>query len=173
MSRTGYFAVFFVAVVIIAGRGLGSGAQEALQIRNGTPGPVEATTEALGVPADCVLQALGTPTGSVPSPVTMPQTMATVELFDIGYAPCALTIPAGVPVVLTLTNRGTAAGNFIIDELGVRSDVPPDETRTVEMIAPPGIYVFYSDIPGHREAGQAGILTVADAGTPAAGTPTP
>lgn len=140
-----------------------------------TPALVGAGTP--GVPADCLQQALATRPAATPaladaSPTAMLPTTVTIVVVDLAYRPCALTIPANTSVTVTLTNSGTAVGNFVIDELGVRTaDIQPGETLQVQLNAPPGIYVFYSDIPGHRAAGQSGVLTVFDSRVPIAGTP--
>ena len=94
-----------------------------------------------------------------------------ISLIDLSYQPCAVEIPADTPVTITLTNVGTAVGNFIVDELGVRSEeIEAGEATEVTVNATSGTYAFYSDVPGQREAGRAGILVVGS-GVPVSGTP--
>jgi nitrite reductase (NO-forming) len=84
----------------------------------------------------------------------------TVTLLDIRFDPKELTIPANTDVTVTLTNDGVAPHNFSIDRLNIDEDVASGETKTVTINAPAGEYEFYCDIPGHREAGMVGTLTV-------------
>lgn len=176
MRRIHFVVLRLLVVVLVIGaasKETGSKVQETSPAV-GTPTDREAATAAAaGVPAECVAQSLGTPAGMEPFPNTAPQTMPSIVLFDLGYSPCAFSIPAGIPVTVALSNEGEAVGNLVIDALGVRSDViAPGQTATVEIRAAPGVYLFYSDIPGHLEARQAGVLTVVGAGTTAVGTPT-
>jgi uncharacterized cupredoxin-like copper-binding protein len=86
---------------------------------------------------------------------------ATIDLFEFGFKPNAVTIPANTPVTLTLKNTGTTIHNFNIDQLNVQSpDINPGQSVTVTINAPAGTYQFYCNIPGHKEAGMVGTLTV-------------
>jgi uncharacterized cupredoxin-like copper-binding protein len=50
--------------------------------------------------------------------------------------------------------------NFSIDELGISVDVAAGEEGEATINAAPGTYEFYCNVPGHREAGMVGTLTV-------------
>lgn len=112
------------------------------------PSPVTcATPVASPVPA--------TPVGCArinPAPV--------VAMIDLGFSPEAFTIPADVPVTITLHNSGVAYHNFTVDELDLWQDVLPGETRQLTVIAPAGDYPIYCDIPGHKQGGMVGLLRV-------------
>jgi uncharacterized cupredoxin-like copper-binding protein/mono/diheme cytochrome c family protein len=82
----------------------------------------------------------------------------TVTAFDIYFEPKEVTIPANTDVTFTLPNDGAAAHNFSIDALHISVDLPPGETKTVVVNAPPGSYQFYCDVPGHKEAGMVGTI---------------
>jgi nitrite reductase (NO-forming) len=85
----------------------------------------------------------------------------TVEMIDINFNPKEITIPANTDVTINLTNTGAAVHNFTIDELNVSSgDYAPGQTGTVTINAAPGTYQYYCSIPGHKEAGMVGTLTV-------------
>jgi len=85
----------------------------------------------------------------------------TVVMVDIAFEPNEFTIAAGTDVVVALPNEGALEHNFNIDELGVAADtIPGGETTTVTINAPAGTYEYYCSIPGHREAGMVGTLTV-------------
>jgi outer membrane protein assembly factor BamB/plastocyanin len=117
---------------------------------------------ATGVPA--ATQAPAQPT-QPPAPTATTagqQTNAmTITMVDIAFNPNALTIPANTDVTIQLANQGAAIHNFNIDELNVHSgDVPAGQTGSVTINAQPGTYGFYCSVPGHKEAGMVGTLTV-------------
>jgi uncharacterized cupredoxin-like copper-binding protein len=79
---------------------------------------------------------------------------------DIYFEPAELTIPADTDVTVTLPNEGVTLHNFAIDELGIDVDIQPGETTETIINAPAGIYEFYCNVPGHKQAGMVGTLTV-------------
>jgi uncharacterized cupredoxin-like copper-binding protein len=79
---------------------------------------------------------------------------------DIFFEPKEVTIAANTDVTVTLPNEGAAAHNFSIDELNIDVDIAPGATEQVVINAPPGEYEFYCNVPGHKEAGMVGTLTV-------------
>jgi hypothetical protein len=152
--------VVFLALLSLIGAG-GRGSAQIGEAAGATPEPALALARSLDVSADCAQLALGTPVPRQPAPDPTPRSSLTLEFIDIGFAPCAFTIPAHTPVPITFTNTSQIIGNFTIDELAIQSPtLLPGETIELELNAPPGAYAFYSDLPGHREAGAAGILTV-------------
>ncbi len=88
-------------------------------------------------------------------------TAVTIEMVDIAFEPKEVTIPADTDVTVTLPNAGAAAHNFHIDELNIHTeDVPSGGSTTVTINAPAGTYEFYCNVPGHKEAGMVGTITV-------------
>ena len=87
-------------------------------------------------------------------------TAQNVTGFDIYFEPKEITIPANTDVTFTLPNDGAAAHNFSIDELGIDIDMPPGSSNETVINAPPGTYEYYCNVPGHKEAGMVGTLTV-------------
>lgn len=83
-----------------------------------------------------------------------------VTSFDIFFEPRDIAIPANTDVSFRLPNDGVTLHNFSIDELGVDINIQPSETAEVLINAPPGSYEYYCSIPGHREAGMVGTMTV-------------
>ena len=79
---------------------------------------------------------------------------------DIFFEPDEITIPADSDVTFKLPNQGAAPHNLSIDELGIDVDQAPGATEQVVVNAPAGTYEFYCNVPGHREAGMVGTLTV-------------
>jgi uncharacterized cupredoxin-like copper-binding protein len=63
-------------------------------------------------------------------------------------------------VTITLPNEGVTLHNFAIDELGVDVDIDPGATQQVTINAPAGTYEYYCNVPGHKQAGMKGTLTV-------------
>lgn len=112
----------------------------------------------------------GTPIGLVPCGTPNPMgetqgaaqnTAITIEMVDIAFNPNAITIPANTDVTITLPNNGVALHNFNIDALGIKTeDVASGGSTTVTINAPAGTYEYYCSIPGHREAGMTGTITV-------------
>jgi uncharacterized cupredoxin-like copper-binding protein len=125
------------------------------------------------VPADAVVPPVGTEEAATPEPGAEEATpvsdtgggdMATtqdVTLVDIAFQPAELTIPANTDVTINLTNQGALPHSFDIDELGVNSgDIAAGQSGTVTINAAPGTYQYYCAVPGHKEAGMVGTLTV-------------
>lgn len=85
----------------------------------------------------------------------------TIEAIDISFKQKAVTIPANTEVTIVVENKGVAPHQFSIDELNIHTPViNAGESTTVTINAAPGSYTFYCAIPGHRQAGMAGKLTV-------------
>jgi plastocyanin len=83
-----------------------------------------------------------------------------VESYDIYFEPDELSIPADTDVTVRLPNEGVSLHNFSIDELGISVDIAPGATEETVINAPAGEYEFYCNVPGHKEAGMEGTLTV-------------
>lgn len=122
--------------------------------QNATPTPVPGQTTA----------STGTrPAASASGPAASPGTShgPVIVLVDIAFQPKAVAIPANTPTVITLINRGAVVHNFTIDALNVHSGaLQSGQSTTVTIDAPAGTYAFYCAIPGHRQAGMVGTLTV-------------
>jgi len=102
-----------------------------------------------------------------------------VALDDTFFDPAELVVPANADITINLTNDGVSTHTFDIDELGVDSgEIPAGGTKTLTFnTGNPAVYEYYCAIPGHREAGMVGKLTVTDDPSllppPAAGGATP
>jgi uncharacterized cupredoxin-like copper-binding protein len=83
-----------------------------------------------------------------------------VVSYDIYFEPSELMITANTDVTVTLPNEGVTLHNFAIDELGVDVDINPGSTEEVVINAPAGTYEYYCNVPGHKQAGMKGTLTV-------------
>ncbi|HSJ50140.1 MAG TPA: multicopper oxidase domain-containing protein, partial [Actinomycetota bacterium] len=80
-----------------------------------------------------------------------------------GFEPSEIEVPAG-QVTIEITNLDAFDHDFTIDELGQYVPFGANETVEVTFDAGPGTYTFYCSIPGHREAGMEGTITVAASG---------
>jgi plastocyanin len=72
-----------------------------------------------------------------------------------------LDAPAGA-VTIELTNESSVGHNVEVEGNGVeeQSDTITDDTTSLTVDLEPGTYEFYCAVPGHREAGMEGTLTV-------------
>jgi uncharacterized cupredoxin-like copper-binding protein len=100
--------------------------------------------------------AAASPAMSMPMPGT---SSAELDLAISGFTPSDLEVKEGT-IDLTLKNLDAFPHDFTIDELGVQYTVDASATVTESFDATPGVYTFYCSIPGHREAGMEGTLTV-------------
>ncbi|HEX3303916.1 MAG TPA: PQQ-dependent sugar dehydrogenase, partial [Thermomicrobiales bacterium] len=127
-----------------------------------TPPPEGAATPTAGTTGNEATPAAATPaTGAAtPAAASSGGNAQTVEMVDIAFNPKELTIPANTDVTLSLPNNGVSLHNFSIDELNIDVDVAPGETGSATINAPAGTYQYYCNVPGHKEAGMVGTLTV-------------
>jgi uncharacterized cupredoxin-like copper-binding protein/mono/diheme cytochrome c family protein len=84
-----------------------------------------------------------------------------VSAVDIAFEQKVLSAPADTDTTITVTNNGNSPHDFTIDELGIKTKLlNPGESETVTVNAPAGSYTYYCSVPGHRQAGMEGTLTV-------------
>lgn len=136
------------------------------------------------IPAAFLLAACS-PAESTGAPVE-PELISLVAT-DIAFDKTHLELEAGRPVRITLENQGILEHDFSIVEIATLGEVieetaetgdhemghvaeEPDvhvaahagDSNTIEFTpAAAGQYTFYCTVPGHREAGMEGTLTVA------------
>jgi nitrite reductase (NO-forming) len=82
-----------------------------------------------------------------------------IEAAISGFDPSDFEVPEG-EVAIQLVNIDAFDHDFTVDELDVKLLMGPDETVDGTFQATPGTYTFYCSIPGHREAGMEGTITV-------------
>lgn len=112
---------------------------------------------ALGLIAMLALTACGTGGGGSPLAVT-------IKAEDIKFDTPTITAKVGQAVTVTLNNTGALDHSFIIDELNVKiENVKPGATGSTTFTpSAAGTYTFYCNVPGHKEAGMTGTLTVTE-----------
>ena len=91
-----------------------------------------------------------------------------LEAYDIGWTQKSLTVPAGGTI--DMWNSGAIEHNFAIE--GYNDSSPVDLPTSGEHVTwqvpndlSPGTYTYYCTVPGHREAGMVGQLTITAAGS--------
>lgn len=79
---------------------------------------------------------------------------------DIFYAEAPEVVPTGEQTWV-IDNQGTIVHNIVVEELGdeLIAEAEGGEVATGTVTLDEGEYVYYCDIPGHREAGMEGTLT--------------
>ncbi len=79
----------------------------------------------------------------------------------LAFDKTSLEAPAG-EVSIVLTNDSPVPHNVAIEGNGVdaQGEVFSGGTRTTTATLEPGTYTFYCGVPGHRQAGMEGTLTV-------------
>ena len=116
--------------------------------------------------------ASGSGEGTTPSD-TGAQTTFDIVMLDILFDVTELTVPANTEITINLVNNGALTHNFNIDELGVQSgDYAAGQTGTITFNSGSAAeYEYFCSIPGHRESGMVGKITVVDAAAQAESTP--
>ena len=92
-----------------------------------------------------------------------PPSGTTVKAMDtFKFDPATLTGKVGETINITLDNEGVLEHNFVITELNVSlGPVPAGQTASGSFTpSAAGAYEYFCDVPGHREAGMVGALTV-------------
>ena len=85
----------------------------------------------------------------------------TVTAKEFSFDPDAFDLTAGSDATIELVNGGTVEHDLTIDALNVTIYAGAGQTASATIPAlDPGTYEFYCSIPGHREAGMVGELTV-------------
>lgn len=85
----------------------------------------------------------------------------TVESNGLSFTPNKLTVKAGDKVTITYKNN-VETHNLVIDEFSVKTKLlNAGQQESLEFVAAKkGVYEFYCAVPGHRQSGMVGTLTV-------------
>ncbi len=86
----------------------------------------------------------------------------TIETPGMEFDPDTITASAGEELEITLDNTDGQLHNFTLDEADFQVEAAGGESETATLTVPDeaGEYEFYCSVPGHRESGQVGTLTV-------------
>jgi plastocyanin len=90
-----------------------------------------------------------------------PTTTGTITAEDVKFADTSVKMKAGEVLGLFVINRDGMPHAFDVDSLGIHVQLPPNSTTAVAIKpAGPGELQFYCSVPGHREAGMVGTISV-------------
>ena len=91
----------------------------------------------------------------------------TIVLEDYRFTPNRIDARVGVPLTVTLVNRGTERHDLNFESIhmpglgGVEAILDPGETRTIVLrFDQPGTHTFICTLPGHAVAGMTGAAYV-------------
>jgi plastocyanin len=105
------------------------------------------------------LVAIASTASALPAQAASQPSTARIEMKDTAYSTKQLTARAG-EIRINVTNGDLFWHTVTIDALGVDLRVPLSGRRSAIFTAPPGVYEYYCQIPGHASAGMRGTLTV-------------
>lgn len=113
-----------------------------------------------------VIETKGTASGS--APIAAPSETAsaepktgeatTVTTKDLKFSPTSVDVMEGGRI--ELVNKDPLAHDFSVDALKLKVVVDASASKSFTIEADPGVYEFYCSVPGHKEAGMKGTLTV-------------
>ncbi len=98
-----------------------------------------------------------TPLRGAPAPVVLAAT-------EFKWTPKDVSVAAG-DITFSVANKGTVEHNFVIEDakgkvLKEVDAILPGKTMQVKVTLKAGKYTIVCTVPGHREAGMVGTLTV-------------
>lgn len=126
---------------------------------------------ACGAPADNQATNEPAPAGEVEEPAEeAAEEAAVAELTtnvgnELAYNPAEFSVADGTTAEITMINEGALEHNWVWEDqedqefLNTAPGETASATRTFDA---PGVYGFYCNIPGHREAGMIGSVTVGE-----------
>lgn len=97
------------------------------------------------------------PSVGTPDPLGHDDLLLTAK--NVVFSPTTLR-PGSTAVAVRVINHDLFWHSFTIDALHVDVRVPMGATRRTIFTARPGTYEFYCRVPGHKQAGMKGTLTV-------------
>ncbi|MEZ4497070.1 MAG: cupredoxin domain-containing protein [Thermomicrobiales bacterium] len=88
-----------------------------------------------------------------------------VSAVDIAFEETSLEAPADTDFTITVTNNGAADHDFVIEGTDFKTEILAGGTsETITVNLPAGEYTYFCSVPGHRQAGMEGTLTVSEGG---------
>ncbi len=96
-------------------------------------------------------------------------TSVAITASEFKFSPTSIQVPLGQKVTFTLDNKGVVEHDITVQAAGFTLLAKAGQVVTGEYtFDKPGVFDFICSIPGHKEAGMKGKLTVVDPATPAA-----
>jgi nitrite reductase (NO-forming) len=97
-----------------------------------------------------------------------------VRASEFKFSPTSVQVPVGQKISFTLQNSGAVEHDLTLQNTPFSLHAGPGQTTTGEYtFDKPGVLEFICSIPGHRDAGMKGTLTVVDPAAPAAALSAP
>jgi nitrite reductase (NO-forming) len=101
-------------------------------------------------------------------------TSVTVTASEFKFGPTSVQVPVGQKITFTLKNTGVVEHDLTIAGTDFKVSARPGETVTGDFTFDrSGTSDFYCSIPGHKDAGMRGTLTVVDASASTTAAPQP
>ncbi len=91
-------------------------------------------------------------------------TSVSIGAREFSFVPKDVKVPAG-EVTFVVKNAGVIEHNFVLEDKAKKkaAEIPilePAQTLEVKATLKPGVYRIYCTLPGHKDAGMVGTLTV-------------
>jgi nitrite reductase (NO-forming) len=103
------------------------------------------------------------PAQSTSSAPTKLSTNVTITTSEFKFSPTSIQVPVAQKVSFTLNNSGVVEHDFTVQNTAFSLSAMPGQTATGEFtFEKAGVFEFFCSIPGHKDAGMKGKLTVAD-----------
>jgi plastocyanin len=131
------------------------------------PGPGASRTVAIG-PAGVAVQAPAVDAASAAAPAAKAAIDAKIVATDLKFTPATLQAKVGQPVKVTIENKGVIEHDLTFPAIpsdkpagSLKTVVKPGQSTTLEFTpTKAGAYDYVCTIPGHKEAGMKGTITV-------------
>jgi plastocyanin len=135
-----------------------------------SPPPAPAAGGGTSTPSASTPAATPTATTGTPAPPSSPAARPTTTTLalaanpegQLSYSTKQLSAKAG-PVTITMTNMSPVEHNVTVAQGSTVIGATPTfqgGSRSLSLKLKPGTYTFYCSVPGHRQAGMEGTLTV-------------
>ena len=111
---------------------------------------------------------------SVPVSVSIAPASVSITASEFKFNPSSIQVAVGQKVTLTLQNSGQVEHDVTIPSAGFSLLARAGQTATGDFtLDKPGVFDFFCSIPGHKDAGMKGTLTVVDPLAPGSPAPIP
>jgi len=144
-------SIIVILIVIISGYILFQGKESQPQPESPSNLPAGISAPEEGTSPSSPKEAVSAPPSSGVQEISM-------ESGNLFFSPGKLTLTKGQPVKITFQNSGLHT--FTIDELGVNVALTGNSGVVEFVPTKTGVFEYYCAVPGHREGGMLGSLTV-------------
>jgi len=156
----GALCVVAIAAIVPAIAGCGGSSSSATTAQSSPATSTAAATSASGGGATTQASTSTTTSGGGSTTAT---TVLNVQASasELAYVPNTLSAPAG-RIMIRMTNPSQLQHSIALAVSGVQPGAVVGNGGVSEVVATvtPGTYTFYCTVPGHRQAGMTGTLTV-------------